>query len=306
MSTRLKFFISTISIATMGVFLLNVQVYTKVFLDGVTIWANNVLPTILPFMILSSVATKSGGIQTLCANEKLSRRIFGTPNGTGWIYLLSLLCGYPIGAKLIAEQRDCLDKSDCIKLATYCTTASPIFIFGTIGNTLLHSTKCALVILISHVTASLLNGITYKSFWQTNTSYSQINIDEKPITSITDAVNSILTVGALIALFYTLCAMISDLLPRWFSTDGIVLTSFALGLLEITTGCINLASITNTFNATVLCCALTSFGGLCVIMQMMTFLSTCKIKTSTIVLTKATHCAFSTIICFMLAKLFSI
>ena len=306
MSARLKIFISSISIATMLAFLLNVQRYSQVFLDGVSIWTNNILPTILPFMIFSAVATKSGGIQLLCKKERLTQRLFSAPQGTGWIYILALICGYPVGAKLIAEQSEQLDTHACAKLASYCTTASPVFIFATLGNNCLHSTKCAIIILASHVTASVLNGLLYKNFWKSATTYKQVSSNKPMFSCIIESVNSILVVGALIALFYTLCTMIYDLLPQWFSTNGLLATSFALGLLEMTTGCINVSSVANQFSATVLCCALISFGGLCVILQMMTFLSGCKIKTSTIVLTKATHCAFSTIICFVLGKLFAI
>lgn len=239
--------------------------------------------------------------------SKFCNKLFSAPQGCDWMLFLSLLCGYPVGAKLIAEQHKTgLNQTACINLATFCSTASPIFILGTIGTAYLQSTKAGAILLVSHVTASLLNGFAYKNIYQ-----SQQQLQAQPQSSnlflaVIESVNSILTVGALIAVFYTLCAMICDLLPKWFHTDGLLATSFVLGLLEMTTGCINIAKVADTFTATVLCCSLVSFGGMCVLLQMMTFFAECKIKTSTIVLTKVTHCAFSTIICFILGKIFCI
>ena len=307
MSARLKIFITTICIVIMLTFLSNVQRYATVFLNGISIWAKNVLPTILPFMIFSGIATKSGGIQLISHKGTLCKKLFGTPSDCDWIYLLSLLCGYPVGAKLIAEQyQKGLDKQTCIKLASFCTTASPVFIVGTVGTIYLQSTKIAIIILLSHILASIANGITYKHLSTNQYNAPTSTKCDNLFSSVIESVNSILTVGALIAIFYTLCTMICDHLPKWFSTDGILLTSFLLGLLEMTTGCINVSQVANNFTSAVLCCSLISFGGVCVILQMMTFFEKCKIKTSTILLTKVTHCAFSTIICFILCKLFAI
>lgn len=307
MSTRLKIFISAICIAVMAMFFCDVQQYSAVFVKGVSIWANNVLPTILPFMLASGIASKSGGIELIFGKTNLSSKLFSAPKNTDWLMVLSLICGYPVGAKLIAEQhKNGLDTNACIKLATFCTTASPIFVVATVGITYLQSTKAALILITSHVVASILNGLAYKNMYQLQCTLPKSTSKTNLFSAVIESVNSILCVGALIALFYTLCSMICNVLPKWFNTDGLLVTSFLLGLLEMTTGCINVSQIANTFTATVLCCALISFGGLCVIMQMMTFLADCKIKTSTIVLTKVTHCAFSTIICFILGKLFCI
>ena len=209
---------------------------------------------------------------------------------------------------LVAQQhKSGLDHDTCNKLVTFCSTASPVFIVGTVGAGYLQSTKSAIILLASHLVASILNGLAYKNIFTSNcTKVHYSTQQENAFSCVIESVNSILSAGALIALFYTLCTMICDLLPKWFNTNGLLATSFVLGLLEMTTGCINICQVTNTFTATVLCCALVSFGGLCVIMQMMTFLGECKIKISTIVLTKVTHCAFSTIICFVLSKLFAI
>jgi len=307
MSARLKFFVSAICVAVMIVFLCNVQRYSLIFLKGVSIWANNMLPTALPFMLLSGLVSKLGAIQQVSSKLSLGKALFDAPRNTDWIFVLSLLCGYPVGAKLIAEQfQHGLDKPACIKLATFCSTGSPIFMVGTVGANYLKSTKAGFVILLSHLIATVLNGFSYRKLYKSQTQAGRIVQSDNPSACVIDSVNSILSIGALVALFYTLCSMIFDMLPKWFSTDGLLATSFVLGLLEITTGCVNICQVADTFTATVLSCTLISFGGLCVILQMMTFLNLCKIKTSTIVITKVTHCAYSTIVCFVLGKLFAI
>ena len=304
MSTRLKIFTTIAILVTMVAFTVNVDKYSVVFLKGISIWANNVLPTILPFLIMGGIVTKLDGMHHLFKNSKLTKALFNAPKGYDWVFFLSLICGYPVGAKLIAQEyNNGLPTKSCLKLATFCSTASPIFLLGTVKN-MLNNNTATYVLYISHVVACILCGFLYKNFYIEDVQCLEKQKDSNVFSAILDATQSILIVGALIAICYTLCAIICDLLPKWFNTDGIVVTSYLLGLIEMTTGCLNLTAVCPTFTATVLCCSIVSFGGLCVIMQMMTFLNCCKIKTSAILGTKALHCALSTIICFLLGKIF--
>ena len=81
---------------------------------GVLIWATSVLPALFPFFFLSKLLIELdafGGLSTLLS--KPTQKIFGAPPAASYIFLLSVVCGYPMGAKLTAEfyEKGALDKT---------------------------------------------------------------------------------------------------------------------------------------------------------------------------------------------------
>ena len=75
--------------------------YSVVALNGVLVWATILLPTLFPFMFFSRLFSSFDFIESLSRKiDKLTKKIFNIPGDGVYIYLLSILCGYPIGAKL--------------------------------------------------------------------------------------------------------------------------------------------------------------------------------------------------------------
>ncbi|MCM1043613.1 MAG: hypothetical protein NC350_05395, partial [Corallococcus sp.] len=154
---------------------------------------------------------------------------------------------------------------------------------------------------------AIINGLIFRNINIDNNvnMETQPSLTENPLDdSMVNSLVSILSVGGYISIAYLLCDMITQILPTWFHTDGQLITAYLLGIIEMTNGCIQICGLTDIFTSTVLCCSLISFGGLCVLMQTMIFLGKCKIKTKSIVAIKLTHCALSTILCFILGKIF--
>ena len=72
---------------------------------GLLLWFDTVLPTLLPFLILSQLILKTSLVDIL---QKVSgpafRRIFHCSDYGVFCFLCGFLCGYPVGARLIALQ----------------------------------------------------------------------------------------------------------------------------------------------------------------------------------------------------------
>ncbi|RHV90457.1 hypothetical protein DXA96_06865 [Lachnospiraceae bacterium OF09-33XD] len=67
--------------------------------QGVDLWFHTVLPTLLPFIILSNILVRSGFILPLLARlNPLWNRLLGISSGGAYAWILGLLCGYPMGA----------------------------------------------------------------------------------------------------------------------------------------------------------------------------------------------------------------
>lgn len=272
------------------IFLFNAENYMQIFFDGLTVWAYNVLPVILPFAILTTFAasllpTSKFSLTKLLFNVSCDRQ-----------YFTSLLCGYPIGAKCIAGSK--CDSKTALAMFAFCSSANPIFIVTTVGIKLLHNTKSIIILILAHFLSTILNGLTYKP---KNATFVFEQNDKIGFSeTVTSSVLSVLCVGALIALFYMLTALIKNLLPISFRNS--VPVAFILGLLEMTGGMIAICKLGNTALSTILCSSLLAFGGLCVILQCYTFVDK-KIKMRDIIKMKVTQCLYATAISYTLCKI---
>ncbi len=289
----LKIAITLIFVAVAVTFLSQPNVYMQSFLDGITVWAYNVLPALFPFAVLSALAVKF-----FPNNISVCKRLFGVKCDD--IYLVSLLCGYPLGAKAIAESN--LDNETATRVCAFCSSASPVFIAATVGVKLLQHTTATLILVITHLLSTVLNGLMYRK----KTSFES-NL-EKSFTagdignSLTSAVLSVLSVGGLIALFYMLSDIIKSYMPSPLSENLAI--NFTLGLFEMTNGIISVCATCNVFTATVLSSFLLAFGGMCVFAQSITFLAAKNVKPLRFLQIKFTQGSIATVLSFILGLIF--
>ena len=79
---------------------------------GMTLWLNTLIPTLLPFIILTGMLTHTGHIRRLLLPFESFFHIFpGVSIWGGYVFVLGMLCGYPLGAKLASDLYG-LHKSD--------------------------------------------------------------------------------------------------------------------------------------------------------------------------------------------------
>ena len=72
--------------------------------EGLLLWFRTLLPTLLPFMILSNFLIRFNCIEKILNPfRKIWAAILGLSPYGAYAYLLGLLCGYPMGAKLTAD-----------------------------------------------------------------------------------------------------------------------------------------------------------------------------------------------------------
>lgn len=85
---------------------------------GMTLWLNTLIPTLLPFIILTGILTRIDNIQKILSPlESYFRVLLGVSSWGGYVFLLGMLCGYPLGAKLASD----LYESDKISKKKLCT-----------------------------------------------------------------------------------------------------------------------------------------------------------------------------------------
>ena len=105
--------------------------------DGLKLWLETLLPTLLPFMILTGILVRTDGItKILHPIAPFFKTVFGLSPGGTYVFLLGLLTGYPMGAKLAADlyYAGKISRQETEYLLTFCNNPSPAFLITYVGQ----------------------------------------------------------------------------------------------------------------------------------------------------------------------------
>lgn len=128
-----RYFIRTLALS---IFILMLSFPRQTFegaSTGILLWFNQVLPTLLPFMILSNLLIRTHAADWLAklTSPVLGRFFSVSPYGS-FAVIVGFLCGYPMGSKVIADliREEKISLSEGRYLLSFCNNASPAFIIS--------------------------------------------------------------------------------------------------------------------------------------------------------------------------------
>lgn len=266
--------------------LINPTRYLSSVKDGVILFWASVLPALFPFFFFTRMLTGLGFPETVGRLfEKPVGRLFHTPKISAYIFFMSVLSGYPVGAKLISEfyKSGVINAEESKKIISFSSTSAPLFVIGTLGVFMLNNVLYGVIILVAHYLSAIISGLVFCNIRPLKTTSEKARTP-KPLPdnvigdSINDSVLSVLSVGGLIAIFSLVIDVLSDL--NFFALFG-DFSSVAVGFFEITRGAKEVIKNPPTLRALLsILTAFTSFGGLCIFLQAMAFLKTANVKAS--------------------------
>ena len=103
-------------------------------LTGLTLWFEKMIPTLLPFMILSGILISMNLTERFVRLlHPLLHCLYGTtPNGS-YTMIMGFLCGFPMGARVAGELRrkGRLSREEAQLLLAFCNNIGPIDAFIT-------------------------------------------------------------------------------------------------------------------------------------------------------------------------------
>ena len=286
------------------IFITNPKIYSTCCLDAISVWAFKVLPALFPFFIITKII-----VELLTPKQtkldKLFNKLYHTPTTSSAVYFLSILSGYPMGAKLICNmhERGVYTKDDAKRMLSFCSVSGPMFMVGSVGVAIFSNYTVGLIILIANVVASLINGLIYRGKKQP---LKECETNEKGMPSsvladsVNEALSSILMVGAYMVLAFLSIEILNNLKMIPFLTTGIssilhikdtgVIQAFIAGLFEITHGAISINSCVCSLQLKVILTAgLIGFGGVSIFLQSMYFIKKLGIKPQFVALQKLTQ-----------------
>lgn len=287
------------------------------FLEGIRIWGSKVLPSLLPFFLLTKLLTYTNFVtSTGKFLTPITSKLYGVGGVSGYIYVMSIISGYPVGAKLTSDfyKSGVINSKQATTITSFTSTSGPLFILGSVAIGLFHDSTLGVIILISHYLGALLNGFVYRRKWShminTQTTLKSENfLNDSMVSSIT----SIMVVGGFIALFYmiiSICISCNIFTPltnflEIFGVDGKLSTSIICGLIEVTTGCIYLSNLSLSFLLKgSLLSFLISFGGFSIHAQAYCFLKNFNMPYPIFLLQKLTHAILSTLLTVLIIIIF--
>lgn len=280
---------------------------------GVTLWANTVLPALLPFFICANfmVAMRIPEYVGFLFDRPF-RKIFGTSGKAAFIFIVSITSGYPMGAKLIGDlvARNEINRLEARRMLSFCSTSGPLFMLGSVGAGMLGSPAAGTVIATSHYLAALINGVLFRLLTSRKNPSKQDTIRQTvklsrlprlgsmvPERSLLEILNESIisafkTLGIICA-FIVLFMMITDFFGN-FGLFTIVESdtgkAMLKGMFEMTVGCDAVSQLHLNLGLKSICCAmLISWGGLSIMAQSISVLKDTGIGMRYYFAVKATH-----------------
>lgn len=269
--------------------------------NGLILWATSIVPSLFPFFVATELLNQTN-IPNIFGRYfyKYMNPLFNVPGEGAYAFIMGIICGYPTGAKIVSNfyNDGICSKSEAERMLAFTNNSGPLFILATVGVSFFGNTKIGILLLVTHLLASLSVGFLFgiisrlllKHFTRgINTrSIKTQNINEKVynskncsihnlgdllISSISSSVSTLFIIGGFVILFCVIISILNNInFFDIFTLLGIPLKyskPIISGIIELTTG-VSLASsiIAKNISYNIIICAfLLGFGGISVLLQ---------------------------------------
>ena len=249
--------------------------------NGLLLWFNVILPTLLPFMLCSSLLVAWGGVPVLVKPLKPLFSLLTLSEEGSYCLLAGLLCGYPMGAKTAAdflrEQRISPKEGQLLLAISGCP--SPMFLAGFLQTRLpaeipfFHVVLALYLPLFLIAAAAKYNSSGSAADPPAGNSPEKIHnkIHEAPFEEILmNSLEIMVKIGGFMMIYSILAAFI-EAIPEGILP--VMTQSLLLGMIEMTTGIEFISTHLSGLPAAVLILASAAFGGLSCLSQVQTVIA---------------------------------
>lgn len=279
--------------------------------SGLMLWYSTVVPTLLPFAIISNLIIRTDSVHFFTLPlYPLYKRHPEYNQMIPYVLFLGFLCGYPMGGKIINDLVAKKQLSTPLANFLLCVSnnASPMFIIGYVLVSTLHSSVHPIIFFsFLYLPVLLYACFYYLKHKDSKTDLKSCNLSKQETystfmdDSMTNALKIILKIGCYIMLFSIFTECMKVLLP----IKKLPYLCF-ISCLEITNG-IHLLfhSHISLQIKTALITALTAFGGFCSVAQTKSVLTVPELSITNYMITKLFFSCSSGLLCYYYLMLFS-
>lgn len=300
--------------------------------NGLVLWANNVVPSLLPFFIATELLGYTNVVNKLGKLlNPIMRPIFNVPGVGSYALLMGIISGYPTGAKIVCnlKEQGLLTDVESERLLAFTNNSGPLFILGTVGVSLFGNTLIGFLLLLTHILACISVGILFR-FWKKNknSNFSNLkininnnkqlvnfsNLGEVLGKSITSSISTIVMIGGFVVLFSVILSILKNsniiellahIIFPFFRLFGIqdfnFCTSFISGFLELTNGVMSISTIPckNISINIILTSFLLGFAGISILLQVYSIIAKSNISIKPYIVGKLLHGLFAALYTFL-------
>lgn len=266
-----------ILLAAAGIFCLFSEPLQKSASETLYICATSVIPSLFPFMVISSLLTWSA---PRLFEKNSSHEFLGLPHCSVIAMFLGALCGSPVGIVTVAglKHRGLLTKSQAQRLAAVSNNTGPAFVIEVIGASFLRSRQIGVCLYLIQLLSCLLLGSVFLIITKgendsefTLPRITSDKLDSGQIASMfTKAVGSASSGVVRVCGYIVFFSVINKGISLLFPYLGKITLAVISCVLEFTTGCKNASEIGGKF-AVCACSFAISFSGISVMSQSSAF-----------------------------------
>ena len=305
--------------------------------SGLVLWANSIVPVLFPFFVATELLSHTKLTYYLGKIlNRFMRPVFNVRGEGSFAFIMGIISGYPIGAKIAANfrQNNICSKEECERLLSFTNNSGPLFIIGTVGITMFGNSTIGFLLLITHLLASLTVGFIFR-FWKFNKSTtsaiaknsnfqnSSENISLSNLGGIignssSSSINTILMVGGFVVLFSVIISIFEtsqllDILSyflkplsNFFNIPINFNNGIVSGIFELTNGLNIICSIPSkklSINI-IIASFLLGLGGFSILLQVWSTIAKTDLSIKPYILGKLLHACFSALYTFLFLKNF--
>lgn len=224
--------------------------------NGIIFCSQILIPSLFPFMVLSSFIVKSG-LSAKIGNtlEPVTNLLFRLPGCTAATIVIGLIGGYPAGArgiKALVEQGNISQKQG-EKMLLFTVGAGPAFVISVVGAGLLGSSISGIILFAAQILSSLIIGVFCRNILNCEAK-NNVHTKKRPtntdvasalVGSCTDSISGMINMSAFVILFSSFLTIIKDsgigsIVSSCLVSMGVspaTANSLLSILLEVTGGC---------------------------------------------------------------------
>ena len=305
---------------------------------GITLWANNVVPSLFPFFVAVELLKHTNLIYFLSIKlDKYMKPIFNLPGVASFPFVMGLISGYPVGAKIVSDlySKNLCTQKEAERMLAFTNNSGPLFIIGTVGCSFYSNTSIGILLLFSHILSSIcvgiILGIISRIKFATNkftansrqsasvNNFSSLLQDDIKIadlggilgSAIVSAIKSILMIGGFVTIFSVILSIlnntkiltiISYFISNIFHINPDYIVGLITGFLEFTNGLYKISTINNKMLSInlILSSFIIGFGGISVTLQVLNIISKNKLSIKTYIFGKLLHGTISALFTFLI------
>ncbi len=271
-------------------------------IKGLGLSAGTMVPSLFPFIVVSTFASNSGAVDFLgLKTDAFFRKVFKLSGTAGSILFFGLFGGFPVGCSM-ASNLYCQKKissSEAKRIALSSVNAGPAFVIGAVGTMMLSSFRAGVIIFVSLSLSSLI--IAFLTKWivttdtESNKTFStEISLPDALVTSVYSSSKTMFLICAWILVFSCFINIITG------SAENEKLPELIKIFAEVSQGC---EQISETKNPAHLAFVI-GWSGLCVHCQVLPHVIKTGLKIRYFLCSRLFHACLSSLICEGVLKFF--